>query len=433
MDDGSGGDDPIRAFYTSHPYPPPVADLEHHRQAWQSPNRRRAEFHLFWPAATYRDDLDILVAGCGTFQAAKHAICWPNARVTGIDISTTSLDHTNELKRTHELMNLETEWLPIERVAELGRTFDLIICTGVLHHLADPPAGLRALRSVLKPDGVIYLMVYAQYGRTGVYMLQEYCRRLGVRTSEPEIRDLATVLSALPRHHPLTALLTGSKDFAQPDALADALLNPRDRAYSVPQLCELIDGAGLELHRWYRQAPYLPQCGAPATTPHLARLAALPASEQYAAVELFRGTMTAHNAIVGHRRTPGGGHAIQFDDDRWRSYVPIRLPHTVCIEQRLPPGAAAVLLNQSHSFTDLVLPIDTVEKRLFNAIDGRRSIAGIVDQVSGQKDGDQKWSRARAFFERLWAWDQVVLDDTASTGPSPNSTNALDHEVPLKE
>ena len=46
---GDAADDPIGAFYTSHPYPPPVADLERHRQAWEGPNRRRAEFHLLWP------------------------------------------------------------------------------------------------------------------------------------------------------------------------------------------------------------------------------------------------------------------------------------------------------------------------------------------------------------------------------------------------
>ena len=59
------------------------------------------------------------------------------------------------LKQQYNLTNLEARQLPIEQAAALGRTFDLIVCTGVLHHLADPDAGLRALRSVLKPDGVM--------------------------------------------------------------------------------------------------------------------------------------------------------------------------------------------------------------------------------------------------------------------------------------
>ena len=40
--------------------------------------------------------------------------------------------------------------------------------------------GSSALRDVLNPDGAMHLMVYAPYGRTGIYMLQEFCRRIGV-------------------------------------------------------------------------------------------------------------------------------------------------------------------------------------------------------------------------------------------------------------
>jgi hypothetical protein len=80
----------------------------------------------------------------------------------------------------------------------------------VLHHLAGPDVGLRALRSVLKPEGAIYLMVYAPYGRTGVYMLQDYCRRLGIATSDQDIQDLIATLKELPQHHPLVPLLQGS-------------------------------------------------------------------------------------------------------------------------------------------------------------------------------------------------------------------------------
>ena len=69
-----------------------------------------------------------------------------------------------------------------------------------------------------------------------------------------------------------------------------------------------------------------------------------------------------------------------------------------------------MLLNQSHTHTDLVLPIDALEKHLFDAIDGRRSIAGIVEHVAARRNGDPSWDRARAFFERLWAYDQVVFD-----------------------
>src|SRR5262249_17826942 len=151
-------------------------------------------------------------AGCGTWQAAKYALCHPSAKVVGIDVSPTSLDETERLKGKYGLSNLKIQNVAIEDVETLDHRFDLIVCTGVLHHLTDPDKGLRALRSVLRPAGAIYLMVYAPYGRAGVYLLQEYCHRLGIGTSPNEIKELATVVKALPPSHPLAALLRRSHD-----------------------------------------------------------------------------------------------------------------------------------------------------------------------------------------------------------------------------
>ena len=127
--------------------------------------------------------------------------------------SQTSLRHTRELKDKYALENLELHQLPLESATDLGRSFDLIVCTGVLHHLPDPDLGLRALRNVLNPKGALQLMVYAAYGRAGIYMLQEYCRVLGIGTDTAELRDLGALLEALPKDHPMAALLGRAKDF----------------------------------------------------------------------------------------------------------------------------------------------------------------------------------------------------------------------------
>src|SRR6185503_17173923 len=124
--------DPIRDFYTSHPFPPPIDSLDRAREMWRDENIHRAEHHLLWPDREYRADLDVLVAGCGTWQAAKYAICHPAARVTAIDVSPTSIEHTERLKRNYNMTNLEVRQLAIENVEKLGQSFDLIICTGVL-------------------------------------------------------------------------------------------------------------------------------------------------------------------------------------------------------------------------------------------------------------------------------------------------------------
>jgi SAM-dependent methyltransferase len=397
----------VSAFYEHHPYPPPVDDLQSYRELWDD-GRRRADSHLFWPTEHYRDDRSILVAGCGTTQAAHYAARWPRARVIGIDVSAKSIAFTQELKRRHALGNLEVRQLPVERATELGQTFEHVVCTGVLHHLPDPDAGLRSLHDVLAPAGALNLMVYAPYGRAGVYMLQDYCRRLGIGATEPEIRDLAATLKALPLDHPLVPLLRNSPDFADRAALADALLHPRDQAYSVPQLLDCLDRAGLAFGRWVRQAPYLPWCGALASTPHQSRLIGLTAEAQYTAIELFRGTMVRHGVVAYRKDHPPQGSPISFDGEDWLGYKPIRLPDTLVVRERLPPGASAVLINRNHTYTDLYLPIDARQERLLAAIDGERTIAGIC-----REQGDQ--SLARAFFQQLWQWDQVVFDTSRTT------------------
>jgi SAM-dependent methyltransferase len=401
----------VEAFYEAHPYPPAADDLEGYARKWDD-QRRRAESHLFWPAQPCRDDRSILVAGCGTTQAAKIALRWPHAAVTGIDVSAASIAFAEDLKRRYGLDNLQLRRLPVESAVELGRSFDLVVCTGVLHHLPDPDAGLRALRAVLAPQGALQLMVYAPYGRAGIYLIQDYCRRLRIEPTAPEILDLIVSLRALPPDHPLVPVLRKSQDLMTREGLADALLNPQDRSYSVPELLELLAGAGLTFGRWLRQAPYLPQCGGPAATPHAPRLMQLPVEERYAAMELFRGTMARHTVVAHPSCDPEPASAVDFSGDAWPAYVPVRVADTIAVREKLPPGAAAVLINRTHSYTDIYLPIDAVQEKLLNAIDGSRTIAQIASGVAGIGD-------ARDFFQRLWDYDQVVFDASRGEGPAP--------------
>jgi SAM-dependent methyltransferase len=401
----------VRSFYDRYPYPRPVDSLEQYSRLWEDPLRRRADYHLFWPDRPCREDHSILIAGCGTSQAAKHAVRCPKAQITAIDLSATSVACTEELRRKYDLKNLQVHQLAIEEVSQLGIQFDQIICTGVLHHLPDPDVGLAALRDVLKPDAAMHLMVYAPYGRTGIYMLQEFCRRLRISATDEGIRDLIAALKVLPSGHPLEHILREAPDFKQEAALADALLHPQDCAYSVPQLLEFIERGQLTFGRWVRQAPYVPRCGVLAQIPQTTRIAELPLEEQFAAVELFRGPMVRHSVVVYPNDGPGV-HRVSFAGDAWLDYVPVRMADTVCVQARLPTGAAGVLINRSHSYTDIFMAVDAREKLFYDAIDGQSTIHEILSRIASSQELPQH--EARAFFERLWWHDQVVFDSTQS-------------------
>ena len=400
----------LREFYERRPYPAPLTSLDEHRELYRNPERRRALFHLVWPTKRPAANMEILVAGCGTSQAARIALREPDARVTAIDISQTSLAHTRNLQREYELDNLSLHQLSILDVQELGQAFDLVVCTGVLHHLPDPDVGLCCLRAVLKREGAMQVMVYASYGRAGIYMLQEYCRLIDVKPCQEDLRELDAALNYLPEHHPLAHLIPAGFDFRQPDALADAFLHPLDQPFTVPQVHAWLDRCGLTLGRWVEQAPYLPQCGVLGRTPHASRLGELPERAQHAAAELFRGTISQHNFVAyrSDRATPG--QPIRFDRDDWRDYVPIRLPWTKCIRDRVPLGAAAVLLNPAHKHRDLVLAINHPQYQLFSEIDGKRRL-GEIARRSGKEE-----SFTLDFFRRLWQYDQIVFDASQAFG-----------------
>jgi len=131
----------------------------------------------------------------------------------------------------------------------------------------------------------------------------------------------------------------------------------------------------------------------------------LAAPDQFAAVELFRGTMVTHSVVACRDDHPHGARQFEMaahSDSAWHAWVPIRLPDTICVQERLPPGAAAVLINRTHTYRDLVMPINATEKRLFDRVDGVRTLSEIAD--------DAPPAMARDLFERLGWWDQVVFD-----------------------
>ncbi len=117
----------------------------------------------------------------------------------------------------------------------------------------------------------------------------------------------------------------------------------------------------------------------------------------------------ARHTIIAHAEP---APRVSFDGDAWLAYVPIRRSSTIAVRDRdrMPPGSAAVLLNREHTYTDLLLPIDRDQLGMYEAIDGRRTIAEIAAKAGVGP------SAARDLFERFWWYDQIVVDASGGIG-----------------
>lgn len=380
-------DDAVAGQYRRWVYPEPITDLAvwlETRWEWFDPSHAQP---LLWPDRRPRSDLSVLVAGCGANQAAVIASTNPSATVVGIDVSDASLDHQRRLVRSHRLDNLALHLLPIERVDELGRSFDLVISTGVLHHMADPVVGMTALGRCLEPDGVLAVMLYAKYGRLGVEMLQDAFRDLGVGQDEGSLEVVRATINGLPPDHPLRAYLTIASDLAHDTGLVDTFLHERDRSFTVDGCLDLVSAAGLEFDDWFLKAPYHPHDGlAPALLDALSRV---PVRRRWAVMERLSWRNGCHFFTACRPERPRSSYVVDFESPVATDYRP-SLRHQCSVTDT---GIAR---------SDWAATLDDLQMALVRRIDGNRTLREIAD---GIVDDDT----ARALFETLWRLDFIAV------------------------
>jgi hypothetical protein len=85
------------------------------------------------------------------------------------------------------------------------------------------------------------------------------------------------------------------------------------------------------------------------------------------------------------------------------------MPDTILVQHGIPAAAEGVLINRNHTYSDIFMTVDSTEKCLFDAVDGKRTIGEISEAIS-PSPGRSLQDLARSFFERLWWHDQVVFD-----------------------
>ena len=390
--------DVVSRQYDRWQYPPPIDDLEaYSKNNWEWFDPFWAH-RVLWPDRGYRPDLDILIAGCGANQAAVFAFTNRAAKVVAIDVSQSALDHQRYLKDKHGLDNLELHLLPIEEVSALGRDFDLIVSTGVLHHMADPLTGMTALASCLRREGAMGIMLYAKYGRTGVELLESVFRDLGLSQDDASVQAVKDIVAALPADHPVRSYLTVARDLQTDGALVDTFLHGRQRSYTVDDCLELVDAAGLTFQGWFHKSPYYPHEITTAASTFGGHLAKLPETELWSVMERLQTVNATHFFIACRPDRPKERYTIDFTSDHALDYIP--MSRTACLLSE------ADLLGPGYR-----VRLDPAQLPFAQLVDGRRSIREIaagVAQRGGVSTGAAE-DFARKLFQELWRRDFLSM------------------------
>jgi len=392
----------LAAQYEAFPYPKREPRDEAKRLIVGSPGHLYEVDHwVFGARRAAGKPLHALIAGGGTGDAtimlAQQMVRDGRAgTVTWLDRSAASLKIAQTRAGVRKLSNIVWEQRSLLDLPGSGLgPFDYIDCCGVLHHLPDPLAGLRALVSVLAPGGGIGLMVYAPHGRTGVYMIQDALRLLAPAENPPAER--IDVARRVMRHLPNTAWLRMNNNVRDQSAggdagLYDLLLNPRDQAYTVPALNDLLAQAGLRPTCWveplrYDPAPLLPD-------PRLReRAAALPPIQQAALAEALAGNMSVH--IVYCVRTEQ--HEDRADPLDPRSVPVFREVTGEVLANAIRPDGTLII-----GFDGLQVPVVLPPRAatILRLVDGKRSVGDIAEATGMPSD----------VFGRAWRATYTALE-----------------------
>ena len=394
--------DVVAKQYEKWTYPEPIQNLETwltNNWQWFDPSHAH---RVLWPDRPYQPDMDILIAGCGTNQASVFAYTNRAAKVVAVDVSQASLDHNRYLKDKYSLKNLELQLLPIEDVPSLDKKFDLIVSTGVLHHMAEPKVGMKALADCLRPDGVAAIMLYARYGRTGVELMQAIFRELGLEQNEESLSMVKEAVKSLSPSHPLQSYISIAPDLKFDAGMVDTFLHGRDRSYTVEDCLDLVDSAGLVFQDWFLKTSYYPPTLTESGNQFYSAIKELPREKIWAVMERLKTLNACHFFLACHPDRPETQYKIDFSASRALDYVPLlRLRCGIRGDEIYRPGWQVRL--------------DPTHLAFAQNVDGDRSIREIAERVAlsgvlASNDQAALEYTGLELFEELWRMDFVGMD-----------------------
>ncbi|RNC67470.1 MAG: methyltransferase domain-containing protein [Desulfuromonadales bacterium] len=183
----------------------------------------------------------ILLAGCGSFSPYPTSLANPGVPVTALDLSRSNLRRARLHAYLHGRFGIDWQRGDLLDPAAVPGEYGFIDCFGVLHHLEDPLAGLRALERRLAPGGIVRVMVYSRGARRGAESIRKALRLLGVK-------DMPTVKRLIRRARQdsrFGGYVREAPELSFDSGIADAFLHPRARTYRIDEFMALVGETSL--------------------------------------------------------------------------------------------------------------------------------------------------------------------------------------------
>ena len=396
----------VRAQYEALPYPPRDPRDEAIRLITGTPSHvLEINHYLFSGRLNFTRPFRALIAGGGTGDACiMLAQQLADRRCPGdvvyLDLSTASRQICEARAKARGLRNIQFMTGSLLDLPQMNiGQFDYIDCTGVLHHLPEPDVGMRALASVLQPDGGIGVMLYGEYGRSGVYPLQEMLRTLAPLSLA--IEDRLAMAKRLIRFLPTTNLFRRNPylndHVTGGDAgLYDLLLHSCDRAFTVPDIGKMAAAAGLRVVAFLEPVRYEPATYM--SDPVISRqMSSLPLLERAAFAERLAGNLRTHVFYASR----AGFDTVARPEDT--SAIPVlRDMDAQKLAAGLQPGSPLIANLDGFPWR---AQLPSLAPRIISQIDGRKTVAEIYTSLGAQGGpggGLPQWEDFYAQFEDLY-------------------------------
>ena len=428
----------VRNQYEALPYPPcnPEDDRKRMVLTWLE-DLPMINHYCFAGKQSFQNNFRALVAGGGTGDATiflAEQLRASNAEVVHLDMSQASIALARRRAEIRGLTNITWVHASLLDLPALGLgKFDYINCSGVLHHLADPDAGLQALRSVLRDgddvkdgfSGAIGLMVYATAGRTGVYQMQALMRMVNQNAEDAgddgqrKIANTRDLLASLPASNWFKRGEDLHHDHNIGDAgIYDLLLHSQDRSYSVGELFDWLhtdNGMHLEFTDVQRgRSSYLPHMVLGSKPPTLTgALRKRPRRQQYEMAELMSGSIITHSLYA----TKNASCTAPYGDAQ---YIPFffhePLTGEIAAQVFASNKGQPFVLKHQHSGTTVTVNPGKYAPQILRLIDGQRSFGEIFDQFRADWRGkaaapanDVLFADFAESYDTLNALDRLLL------------------------